>query len=203
MDTKEKILEAALKLFARQGYQATSVGEIAQAVGIKAPSLYKHYESKQAILQAILLHMEDSYSRQAAQLQMDGVSPGKDGPMFGSLTEDQLVQTVLGLFTYFRTDPWNSAFRRMLTVEQFRDGELSGLFSRLYFDDPLRYQSALFSVLGLGEPDVLALQFYGPIYLLLTLCDREPDRTEEAQTQLQKHVRGFYRICMMKKGEGK
>ena len=192
MDTKEKILKQALGLFARQGYQATSVGEIAQAVGIKAPSLYKHYESKQAILRAIVGRMEEGYARQAALLQMDGANPGQDGPMFGGLSEDQLVQKVLGLFTWFRTDPWNSAFRRMLTVEQFRDQELSGLFSRLYLDDPLGYQSALFSMLGLGEPDVLALQFYGPIYLMLSLCDRAPERTREAEEKLQLHVRRFY-----------
>ena len=162
-------------------------------MGIKAPSLYKHYESKRAILRAILQKMEEGYSRQAALLQMDGVSPTADSPMFGSLSEDQLAEKVLGLFTWFRTDPWNSAFRRMLTVEQFRDEALSGLFSKLYLDDPLSYQRALFSMLGLGEPDVLALQFYGPIYLLLSLCDREPERSQEAEEKLQLHVRSFFR----------
>ena len=49
-DTKKKILDKALELFAAQGYNSVSVGEIAQAVGIKAPSLYNHYPSKQAIL---------------------------------------------------------------------------------------------------------------------------------------------------------
>ena len=47
MKTKELILDAALKLFAKKGYEAVSVAEIADAVGVKAPSLYKHYKSKQ------------------------------------------------------------------------------------------------------------------------------------------------------------
>lgn len=46
MTTKEKILKQALCLFAEKGYNALYVGEIASAVGIKAPSLYKHFKSK-------------------------------------------------------------------------------------------------------------------------------------------------------------
>ena len=46
MSTKEKILEAALSLFAENGYDGTSVEQIANIVGIKAPSLYKHYKGK-------------------------------------------------------------------------------------------------------------------------------------------------------------
>ena len=51
-DTKQKILDKALELFSSRGYDAVSVGEIAQAVGIKAPSLYNHLPSKQAIFDA-------------------------------------------------------------------------------------------------------------------------------------------------------
>ena len=48
-DTKQKILDKALELFSTQGYDSVSVGEIAKAVGIKAPSLYNHFPGKQAI----------------------------------------------------------------------------------------------------------------------------------------------------------
>ena len=53
-DTKQKILDKALELFSAQGYDAVSVGEIAKAVGIKAPSLYNHFSSKRAIFDAIV-----------------------------------------------------------------------------------------------------------------------------------------------------
>lgn len=53
-DTKQRILEKSLELFSAKGYDAVSVGEIAKAVGIKAPSLYNHFPSKQAIFDAIL-----------------------------------------------------------------------------------------------------------------------------------------------------
>ena len=47
MSTKEKILEDSLTLFSKQDYDGTSVEQIAQAVGIKAPSLYKHFKGKE------------------------------------------------------------------------------------------------------------------------------------------------------------
>jgi len=53
-DTRQKILDKALELFAAKGYDSVSVGEIAQAVGIKAPSLYNHFPGKQAIFDAIV-----------------------------------------------------------------------------------------------------------------------------------------------------
>lgn len=52
-DTKRRILTEALRLFAQRGYDAVSVEQIANAVGIKAPSLYKHFPSKQSIFDAL------------------------------------------------------------------------------------------------------------------------------------------------------
>ena len=61
MSTKEKILEAALTLFAENGYDGTSVEQIANIVGIKAPSLYKHYKGKEDILNALIDSAEARY----------------------------------------------------------------------------------------------------------------------------------------------
>ncbi len=61
MSTKEKILDAALTLFAENGYDGTSVEQIANIVGIKAPSLYKHYKGKEDILNALIDSAEERY----------------------------------------------------------------------------------------------------------------------------------------------
>ena len=52
--TRERILETALALFSVQGYEATSVAEIASAVGIRKASLYSHFACKQEILDSLL-----------------------------------------------------------------------------------------------------------------------------------------------------
>lgn len=200
MNTKEKILLEALTLFAEKGYEAVSVGQIAGAVGIKAPSLYKHYKSKQDIFNGILSQMEEQYRRTAEAMQLNGSEPGADEKMFLNLPEEQLVQLGTGLFLYFLHDDAVCKFRKMLTIEQYGNRELAALYTKQYVDDPLAYQSGLFALLvqaGLlvGEaPDVMALHFYAPIQLLLTLCDRQPQREPEALSLLERHIRQFDRL---------
>lgn len=102
-----------------------------------------------------------------------------------------------GLFLYFLHDEYTRLFRKMLTLEQFHDSELSDLYTKQYLDDPLKYQSGLFSLLiekgkiKSGNSEVMALQFYAPIYTLLTVCDRQPDREDEALKMIEKHIRQF------------
>ena len=197
MNTKETILDSALTLFSEKGYDAVSVAEIAGAVGIKAPSLYKHFPSKQAIFDAILEKMQDDYTQRASSLGMDGSDAASDSTKFSDVSEDSLVGMVIDLFGYFLHDPYVSRFRRMLTIEQFSGRGSADLLSSMYFDGPVGYQGSLFGilisggVLGGGEPDVLALEFYSPVFILLTVCDRQPDREDECISLLERHVRGF------------
>lgn len=197
MTTKEKILNEALTLFAEKGYNAVSVGDIATAVGIKAPSLYKHYKSKQDIFNAIVDKMEKNYNKQAVALKMNGNDFNIDANIFSSVSEDTFIQMGIGLFQYFLHDNYACKFRKMLTIEQFHDNELSILYSKQYIEDPLSYQSsllALISTKGLlkqADSNIMALHFYSPIYMLLTVCDRHPERESEALQLIEKHIRQF------------
>ena len=197
MNTKDRILDAALTLFAEKGYHTVSVAQIADAVGIKAPSLYKHYKSKRDIFDAILSKMQTRYENQAYTLHMNGSNATVDADIFSSVSEDALIQMGIGLFTYFLHDDYVCRFRKMLTIEQFHDAELSAHYTKQYTDDPLSYQSAILSMLcaaGLFRPanaNIMALHFYAPLYLLLTLCDREPTREPEALQLLEQHIRQF------------
>lgn len=200
MDTRHRILDAALTLFAEKGYANVFVAEIADAVGIKAPSLYKHFGSKQEIFGAILKEMKSSYDRQAAALRLNGSDALADAATFAAASTEELVKTGLGLFLFFLHDGYAQKFRKMMTVEQFRNPELARLLTKQYGDDPLAYQSAMFAFLGRAgvlqqrDPDVMALQFYAPIHMLLTMCDRQPERKAELTAFLEKHIRQFSSI---------
>ena len=200
MNTKSRILDAALSLFAEKGYHSVSVTEIASAVGIKAPSLYKHYNSKRDIFNGILAEMQVRYEKQAATLQMNGNNPTADAGIFSSVSEASLIQMGIGLFTYFLHDDYVCRFRKMLTIEQFHDAELAARYTKQDTDDPLSYQGQILSMLGACglfrdvRPDIMALHFYAPLYLLLTLCDREPGREPEALRLLEQHIRQFNQI---------
>ena len=200
MDTKKRILDAALTLFSEKGYANVFVADIAQAVGIKAPSLYKHYKSKQDIFNAILNEMKSSYDKQAASLDMNGNDAAVDAGIFSAVSEDGLVEMGVGLFRFFLHDGYTQKFRKMLTIEQFNNPELAELFTKQYIDDSLKYQSAMFAILcenGVlkgADPYIMALQFHSPIYMLLTMCDREPHREAEFTALLEQHIRQFSRL---------
>ena len=206
MDTKKKILDVALTLFSEKGYGNVFVGQIAEGVGIKAPSLYKHYESKQDIFNAILDEMRERYNRKAVDLNMNGSDYPADFELYKNASEDELVKMGTGLFSFFLHDEYECKFRKMLNLEQFSDKELSKLFSDQYYDEPLKYQSGLLHLLILqgklkgDDADIMALQFFAPIYLLMTVCDRQPKREEECLQKLERHIRQFSRIY---KGEDK
>ena len=72
LDRRDVILERAADLFAKQGVAATTVREIAEAVGILSGSLYHHFSSKDAIVDAIVAgFMDDLVSRYEAVLAND------------------------------------------------------------------------------------------------------------------------------------
>jgi TetR/AcrR family transcriptional regulator, cholesterol catabolism regulator len=63
VNRREEILEVARDLFARHGYAATSMRDIAAADGIKASTLYSHFRSKAEILRLVLTPFTDDLAR--------------------------------------------------------------------------------------------------------------------------------------------
>jgi len=200
MDTKKKILDVALTLFSEKGYGNVYVGQIAEGVGIKAPSLYKHYKSKQDIFEAILEEMRNRYNKEVANFNISGNDFKLDSEFYNNISEEELVKMGIGLFSFFLHDEYECKFRKMLTIEQFSNKELAEIFSRQYFNEPLKYQTGLLQMMIMQgslkneDANVMALHFFAPIYLLMTVCDREPQREEEALQMLERHIRQFNRM---------
>ena len=200
MNTKEKILDEALTLFSEKGYANVFVGDIADRVGIKAPSLYKHYKNKKAIFDAIIDEMNRRFEEQAKAMQINGTDAAADAGIYKNLSEDQLLKLGREFFLYYLHDDYNRKFRKMLTLEQFHDTDLAKVYSKLYVDDPLSYQGMLFGfmvmagVLQTDNVQVMTLHFYSPIYFMLTICDRDPDREPEMLKLLDEHIKQFDRL---------
>jgi len=200
MDTKQKILDEALTLFSEKGYANVYVNDIADRVGIKAPSLYKHYKNKQAIFDAIIEEMNNRYINQAGAFNINGMDPAADANIYKTMNEESMIELGKGLFLYYLHDDYTKRFRKMLTIEQFRDKELARVYQEQYYDKPMSYQSMLLGfmaaqgVLVTDNVPVMTLHFYSPIYMMLTVCDREPEREEEALKMLEEHLRQFDKL---------
>ncbi len=174
-DTKERILWTALTLFAENGYEAVSVSDIAGALGITKGALYRHYRSKRDIFECIVARMEQ---RDAEQADADGMPAGTLADMpeaYRAATVDHMVDFAKSMFRYWTQDPFASAFRRMLTLEQFRSPEMAALYQQYLAAGPVGYMADLFKSLGFSRPQARAAAFYGPMFLLYSVHDGAAD----------------------------
>lgn len=197
-DTKQKILDKALELFSVKGYDAVSVGEIAKAVGIKAPSLYNHFPSKQAIFEEIVEATAAQYEKDTDSIDIHVQNVKADVSEFMEITEQELFEKVQWIFSYSIHNETISRFRRMMTIEQFRSPELAKLYSTRYVDRVVAYHAEIFrnliaaGIIAEQDPDVLALMYMAPVVTLIGICDRQPEREQECLEKLQAHVRLFF-----------
>lgn len=175
-DTKERILLAALRLFARDGYEAASVSAIAGELGVTKGALYKHYASKRAIFESILARME---RRDAEQAEAHGVPEGAAEDMpdaYQSTPIDNMVDYARAMFRYWTEDGFAAPFRRMLTLEQYRSAEMARLYRQYLAEGPLDYMAELFAGAGLPRPREEAAAFYAPMFLLYSVYDAAEDK---------------------------
>ena len=204
-NTKQEIRKAALDLFAVQGYEATSISQIAEAVGIRKASLYSHCASKQEILDALVQDVLEQYDRHSVFAQADWEDPTftRDKQ---NITTEGVLQTILGQLRYILHDPQISKSRRMLTIEQFQNPQLSALQTKQNYTDVMRYFTGLVrflirqgTLMG-DDPESMAAQLCLPVSVWINLCDREPEREEEVVALVERHIRQFFRTYGAKPG---
>ena len=171
MTTKQKILKAALTLFAEKGYSAVYVGEIADAVGIKAPSLYKHYKSKQDIFNSCVEVFSDRMEQVRNELRLPD-TPQTD-ITYRTATMENIVDFAIALFMFYLKDEVASKFRKMLIIERYHNSELNQLFEDLFINGAIEHEEKIFSelidakIIKKDNPHIIALRFYTPIFYLL------------------------------------
>ena len=199
-DTKQRILNKALELFAAKSYDSVSVGEIAGAVGIKAPSLYNHFPGKQAIFDAIVESTAAQYEADTGKIDIHVENAARDVPVFAEITAEGLFEKVRQIFEYSLHNQCIRRFRRMMTMEQFRSPELAALSSERYVDRVLAYHAGIFRALMTSgeirpqDPDTLAMMYTAPVLMFIAVCDRQPEREGECLEKLRKHVTLFFQM---------
>ena len=198
-NTKEDILQASLRLFARAGFEATGMREIAAAVGIQPASVYKHFAGKQAILDAIVERMDELYDLTAAAIGMPEGGMDEQTRGYAATPVAQMADLGEAMFRYWTEDEFATLFRQMLTVEQYRTPELGALYRRYFIETPLAWQERLFaSMMEAGafvrdNPRLLALEFFAPLMLLIQAADgaAETSDRERLVDLARQHVTRF------------
>ena len=197
--TREEILEIALDLFSVNGYEATSISQIADAVGIRKASLYSHFGSKQeimdSVMEMVLSGFEESPMLSGAAREDPGYA--KDWKGMSAETAAKLIQEEIRSVLHH---PVIGRGRRMLTIEQFRNEELSMLQTGTGYVNILRYFEGMVGSLReskklRGEDrEIMAVQLASPVMAWISLCDREQDREDEVMELVERHVLQFFKV---------
>ena len=191
-NTKEKILEEALKLFAQSGYMGTSMNEIAAKLGVTKAALYKHYASKQEILDSIVERMNQMDMERAEAYEMPEGDMEKVIAGYKSTALDKIREFTKVQFLHWTEEEFSSCFRKMLTLEQYRDPQMAKLYQNYLADGPLSYIETVFSgmLADTEKARQMALDFYGPIFLLYSIYDGTGDKGQIMEL-LEQHIDHF------------
>lgn len=158
--TRQAILDAALELFAENGYFGTSLRDVASAVGVRESALYNYFKSKEALFDALILAHQHTSNERLASLADAQIADGRDlleRLAAGSL-ESFVTPNEQRLFRLLMSDGIRLARTgRVNLYERFGSGRahLQELFRRLIREGWLRK----------GDPQLLAMTFIGPLML--------------------------------------
>ena len=187
-DTKERILAAALELFSKNGYAGTNIRELSASLGLVKSGVYKHYESKEAIWNALLDQMIAYYADHFGSAEH--LPPVPD-------SLEEFVQMTMHMVNITVHDEKIVMTRKMLAIEQFRDDRARELATRHFLTGLTDMFTHVFTgmmekgLIRQDDPKMLAFAYTAPISALIHLCDREPDKTEEATRKIEAFSRHF------------
>ena len=175
---KEEILIVALHLFARDGYEAVSVSQIAGELDMTKGALYRHYKSKRDIFDCIVQRMEQQDSEQARQNEVPEESIEKVPEEYQNVSVEDFVGYSKSMFEYWTEDDFASSFRKMLTLEQFRNEEMQNLYQQYLVSGPAEYVKDLFKNMEIKNPEENAVQFYANMFFYYSVYDGATDKTK-------------------------
>ena len=200
--TRESILMAALCLFSRNGYEGTSMRDIAGEVGISQGAIYKHFAGKDALLEAICTCMEedDATYAEAAGVPVEDPLTCDDSSLSqqssdGGLASDENAASLfaafraftLDMFSYWATDPIAAPFRRMIEIDRFRTPRMEQLHRQYLGAGPLSYTRGCLMSMGMGDAvaQQQGLRIWAAFRLLLEMIDTQDIACEEAADSLR------------------
>jgi AcrR family transcriptional regulator len=202
-DTKERILNAALEMFSQKGYEGTNIRELSASLGLVKSGIYKHYESKEEIWNALLDRMIAYYGERFGS--PEHLPPVPDSP-------EEFIAMTMRMADLTIHDEQIVKMRKVLTLEQFRDDRARDLATKHFLTGLTEMFTHIFAgmmdkgLLRRDDPAMLAFAYSTPISALIHLCDREPEKTEDAIRRIEAFSRHFiatYGVKNVRNANGK
>ena len=198
-DTKEKILTAALDLFSQKGYEGANIRELSASLGLVKSGIYKHFESKEAIWNALLDRMIAYYGERFGS--PEHLPPVPDSP-------EEFIAMTMRMADLTIRDEKIVKTRKVLTLEQFRDSRARELATKHFLTGLTEIFTHIFAgmmekgLIRFDDPAMLAFAYTTPISALIHLCDREPEKAEDAIRKIEAFSRHFMKVYGKDKRNG-
>lgn len=196
--SKRRILDEALKLFSMNGYEATSIEQITNEVGIKKASFYSHFKSKQEVLDTLIGEIEERYKVYSEDVQKEWDTERLDGREYVERTAEDVFKSVKKQFKFLISNPFFSMARNFLMIEQFRNPQLASLQNKCEYLDALDYHKRQIQYLvenGIlidRGIEIMAYEFFSPICVQFYHIQREPECREEVMKIVEEHINHFF-----------
>ena len=199
--TKEKILKTSLKLFSAKGYKATTVRDIAGAMGVKQSALYNHFKNKDEILETLISNLTSSAivtlfdDKDTQELQKQGKA---------------LLASIATTFKLLGFDGQNEALYKLLMQEIFRNERIREIYNEHFYQENVKKLSGLFfgmmqnEVIKSSDPLLLANEFFSPLFfyqMQVTLLKLDKKSTSSVVSMFEKHVDYFWDNIKLEKQE--
>jgi AcrR family transcriptional regulator len=197
--TKQRILIVSIDLFSQKSFRDVSVREIAKAVGIKASSLYKHYESKESILESIFELFKEKMSRTA--FSKDAIRQ-----YVCSISPQKYFDDSFDLFKHVMWSPEIVKISKIITIEQQRSRPVREFFLQELIEEPtqmLQYVLELMMERGMiaaADTRVLAEEYTSYVVYLYFEQNflKEVLSLDEIERKMRQH-NDFYANYILKK----
>lgn len=190
--TKDKILKHALKLFSSKGYKATTVRDIAGAIGIKQSALYNHFKNKDEILATLISNLTSSAivtifdGKESQELHKQGKS---------------LLMSIATTFKLISFDGQNEALFKLLMQEIYRNERIREIYNEYFYQENVKKLSGFFfammqdEMIKSSDPLLLANEFFAPLFfyqMQVSLLKLDKKSTSSVVSLFEKHVDHFW-----------
>jgi AcrR family transcriptional regulator len=193
MTTKERIIEVAIDRFAVKGFDAVSLREIAEAVGIKKASLYSHFMTKEEILETIL----DYPMKMTEKTEPHDIGTEE---LIVSMGLEKFMALGGELTISWMEEPHMEKIFRIICVELYHNDQVKAFYNSMFIDVTYSFWTRIFDLMikhKLIKPidtKVLALEylsFYGNLfmeYFLLSYGKTSGSFRQECQDRIDQHT---------------
>ena len=199
--TKDKILKTSLKLFSAKGYKATTVRDIAGAMGVKQSALYNHFKNKDEILTTLISDLTSSAivtlfeNKDTQELCMQGKA---------------FLMSIATTFKLLSFDGKNESLYKLLMQEIFRNEDIREIYNEHFYQENVKKLSGLFfgmmqeDLIKSSDPLLLANEFFSPLFfyqMQVTLLKLDKKSTSSVVSMFEKHVDWFWENIKIEKQE--